>query len=65
MNNNVQININREIIMHILRCNFPVNYEGTKNNNLISKGINPLIGNYKNFGVKEIEVFLVKYEEKI
>ena len=46
-------------------CNFPVNYEGTKNNNLISKGINPLIGNYKNFGVKEIEVFLVKYEEKL
>ena len=46
-------------------CNFPVNYEGTKNNNLINKGINPLIGNYKNFGVKEIEVFLVKYEEKI
>ena len=46
-------------------CNFPVNYEGTKNNNLINKGINPLIGNYKNFGVKEIEVFLVKYEEKL
>jgi len=46
-------------------CNFPVNYEGTKNNLLINKGINPLIGNAKTFGVKEIEVFLVKYEEKL
>ena len=46
-------------------CNFPVNYEGTKNNLLINKGINPLIGNVNSFGVKEIEVFLVNFEEKL